>query len=252
MIAHLGMYDRAETAAANDRLWATIRENLGYGPDHLTRNRPFMDVWRDPGLLLAQTCGYPYRAVLHDRVTLIGTPDYGLPDCAPGDYFSVFIAHKEDPRRDVSEFGGASFAFNEPMSQSGWAAPRHHADQIGIRFGALLQTGGHVRSAKAVADQKAELAAIDAVTWTMIERWDNWAKDLKIVGRTAHSPGLPLITAQPDTRDALFSTVSDAIANLTPRDRDTLSLRGIVGIPKQRYLSVPTPSAPDKSSSSTG
>ena len=86
----------------------------------------------------------------------------------------------------------------------------------------------------------------------MIERWDDWAKDLKIVGRTAPSPGLPLITARPDARDALFAAVSDAIANLTPRDRSTLSLRGIVEISKQRYLSVPTPSAPDKTSSSAG
>ena len=95
MIAHLGMYDRPETAAANDRFWSSIRDQLGFGPDTLTREIGFMEAWESPDLLLSQTCGMPYRLRLRPKVTLVGTPDFALPDCPPGYYNSVFIAKKE-------------------------------------------------------------------------------------------------------------------------------------------------------------
>ena len=98
MIAALPMYDRPETASANDRLWALIHEALGEGPKHLTREGDLWDIWTAPDLLLAQTCGLPYRARLHDRVTLVGTPDYGLPDLPAGYYQSVLIARADGPR----------------------------------------------------------------------------------------------------------------------------------------------------------
>ena len=90
MIASLGMYDRPETAAANDRLWAGIRDGLrSHGiaaPDTLTRGaNAYWDAWTAADLVFSQTCGFPFRARLHDHVTLIGTPDYGLPDCPDGE-----------------------------------------------------------------------------------------------------------------------------------------------------------------------
>ncbi|MGR3291710.1 MAG: phosphate/phosphite/phosphonate ABC transporter substrate-binding protein, partial [Paracoccaceae bacterium] len=68
MIASLGMYDRPETAASNDALWAGIRKNLGYGPQHLDRTTTPMQVWQSPDLLFSQTCGMPYRSILRDSV----------------------------------------------------------------------------------------------------------------------------------------------------------------------------------------
>ena len=94
MIASLSMYDRPETAAANDRLWGRIREILGFGPAQLDRETPDWDAWLDEGLLLSQTCGLPYRSRLHDKVQLIATPDYGLDGAAPGYYYSVFVARR--------------------------------------------------------------------------------------------------------------------------------------------------------------
>ena len=52
MIAHLGMYDRPETAAANDRLWTAMRAHLGRGPDALTRDAEVWQVWQSPDLLI--------------------------------------------------------------------------------------------------------------------------------------------------------------------------------------------------------
>lgn len=249
--ASLAMYDRDQTRDAHDRFWAAIRDGLrdkGHAaPEDLTRGeQAFWPTWTAPGLLLSQTCGYPYRARLHRQVSLVGTPDYGLPDCPPGFYRSVFVARRNDPRASPADFSGARFAFNEPMSQSGWAAPQSFATARGLQFPPTLCTGAHWLSAMAVVEGRADLAALDAMSWSMMVRWDGFAQDLKVVGFTDLTPGLPLITGQAELVDTLFAVISAAIAGLSNRDRDLLSLRGLIKIDQAAYLAVPTPPSPDK------
>lgn len=252
MIASLGMYDRAETQAANDRLWAGIRDGLRANgvaaPDGLTRGpHAYWDAWQSPELVFSQTCGFPFRARLHGQVTLIGTPDYGLPGCPPGHYNSVFIARKTDSRQDLAAFSGARFAFNEDLSQSGWAAPQNHAVAHGLHLPPTLRTGGHRLSALAVSEGRADLAAIDALTWEMLSQWEPWTASLKDVARTAPpTPVLPYIAAKGADAALYFDVISQAIAVLSPDDRATLHLNGLVRIPAEAYLAVPTPAAPEQ------
>ncbi|MFV2033503.1 MAG: phosphate/phosphite/phosphonate ABC transporter substrate-binding protein [Halocynthiibacter sp.] len=247
MIAELAMYDRPETAASNDRFWDEIRTrlalNTGQAPQKLCRGGDTMQNWLSPTLLFSQTCGLPYRAFLHDKVTLIGTPDYGLPGVAAGFYYSVFITRSDDPRTRLAEFDGARFAYNETLSQSGWAAPCIHAASIGLKFGPCLESGGHVSSARAVAAGLADFAALDAVTWAMIGKWDRFARDLKVIDRTTATPGLPYISAAGADRAALFDATAGAISALSSADREILMLRGIVDIPAEAYLALENPSS---------
>lgn len=247
MIASLGMYDRAECQPANDRLWALIRDGLrAEAPDALTRGAgAYWGAWTAPDLLLSQTCGFPYRARLHGKVALIGTPDYGVEGCPPGFYRSVFVARKDNARNNLAEFDGANLAFNEDLSQSGWAAPQNHAKSLGLTLKPHLRSGGHLASARAVAEGRAEIAALDAITWAMIARWEGFAADLKVVGQTDPTPGLPYITALGNDIEGLFRIISAAIATLSPEDRDTLRLRGLVRIEPAAYLAVPTPPTPE-------
>lgn len=249
MIASLPMYDRAETAPANDRLWMRIRDGLraagGAAPEALTRGGDLWDHWLSPDLVLSQTCGFPYRTRLHGKVTLIGTPEYGLPGCPPGHYCSVFVARADDPRQTLSDFDGASLAYNEAQSQSGWAAPQTHAAGLGLRLRPGVQTGAHALSAQAVADGKADLAALDAVTWGLISRWDAVAAGLRVVAVTDPTPGLPLIARAGADAVSLRCIVADAIAAMPDADRDATGLRGLVLIAPEAYLAVPTPPAPD-------
>lgn len=249
MIAALGMYDRAEVQGANDRLWALVRDGLRArgiaAPEALTRGEmAYMPGWLRPDLVLAQTCGFPYRARLHGKVTLIGTPDYGVESCPPGHYRSVFVARANDPR-DLVAFDGTPIAYNDALSQSGWAAPQNHAAKLGLRFPAGLCTGGHIVSARAVAEGRADLAALDAVTWAMIGDHDPaLAKALRVVAATDPTPGLPYIAALGADADATFDALSEAIAALDPQDRALLHLKGLVRIPAAAYLAVPTPPSP--------
>ena len=250
MIAALGMYDFGPAMAANDRLWAGVRDRLradGHpAPDHLTRGEGgYWQAWESPDLILSQTCGYPFRARLHDRVTYVGTPDYGVEGCPPGHYCSVFIARKDDPRQTLADFDHAGFAYNDALSQSGWAAPQTHAAMLGLRLPPAVQTGGHRLSALAVADGRAEIAALDAVTWALMQVNDTVVAALKPVARTTPTPGLPFITALGTDPAPLFKALAAAIDSLSPHDRATLHLKGVTRIPVAAYLAVPNPRGPD-------
>ena len=243
MIAALPMYDRAETAEANDALWSAIRARLGFGPATLTRAGDLWPLWQSPDLLLAQTCGLPFRAKLHSRVTLVGTPDYGLPGCPPGFYRSVFVARAGD-KGDLAAFAARPFAYNEGLSQSGWAAPQAHMAARGLPFGPLLRTGAHRASALAVAGGRADFAALDAVTWALIQEHDRFAASLRVIAETVPTPGLPLITAPGTDPAPLFAAFAGAVQDLSAKDRATLHLEGLVAIPAQAYLVQPLPTAP--------
>ncbi len=238
------MYDRDETAPANDRLWQGIRAALGYGPPALTRDCDEAFGWLSPDLVLSQTCGYPYRAGLHGKVKLVCTPDYGLKGCPPGYYYTAMVARIDDPRDDLRRFAKCPMAYNSAQSQSGWAAPQNHAASLGFRFGNTLATGSHRASALAVAEGRADIAAIDALTWELLARYDEFAKGLHIVARTMPTPTLPFITALKHDAVALHAAIAQAIDGLSPQDRDILHLKGLVAIPADAYLAVPNPPAP--------
>lgn len=244
MIASLPMYDRPELRAAHDRLWAAIRAHLGHGPAALTRGGDPLEHWLSPDLLLSQCCGYPYRARLHGRVALVATPDHRLEGCPPGHYCSVFVARANDARETPAAFARARLAYNEALSQSGWAAPQTHARDHGFAFTDTLCTGAHAASARAVAEGRADIAALDAVSWRMMQAHDDFAAALKEVGRTLPTPALPYITALGRDPAPLCAALGAAIAALAPEDRARLSLWGIREIPAADYLAVPDPPFP--------
>lgn len=243
MIAALPMYERPETVAVHGRFWALIRDGLRErgceAPDALTRGGDVWEIWQSPDLVLAQTCGLPYRARLHDRVTLIGTPDYGLPDAPPGHYCSVLVARQGE----TPEIERARLAYNEALSQSGWAAALTLAG--GRSYAGTLETGAHRESARAVAEGRADLAALDAVTWRLMERFEpDLTARLHVITRSPATPGLPLIAGPDRDTAAGFEAVAAAIDALDTEDRELLGLTGLVAIPKSAYLALPLPPAP--------
>jgi hypothetical protein len=251
MIASLGMYDFGPALAANDRLWHLVRDGLRArgipAPERLTRGEgAYWAAWEAPDLVLSQTCGYPFRARLHDRVAYVGTPDYGVEGCAPGHYRSVFVVRADDPRQTLGDFDQAALAWNDDLSQSGWAAPLVHASRLGIRLRPSVRTGGHRRSAAAVAKGLADIAALDAVTWALMLAADGATAGLRVIGMTDPTPGLPCITAIGADAEATFAALAEGIAGLSPSDRATLRLRGLVRIPLAAYLAVPNPPAPQQ------
>lgn len=240
MIATLPMYDRPETAAANDRLWALVRDQLPGAPERLARDGYH---WVDHDLLLSQTCSLPYRTGLQEEVAIVATPVHNLA-CPAGMYFSVVLVHVDDPRERLAEFEGGRLAINSPVSQSGWAAIDALLQVQGTPIGAIFETGAHTASARAVAEGRADLCSVDAVTWSMIERWDSFADNLRVLGETPPSLALPYITAIERDPRPLQEALLVAVQALSADDRDMLNLIDMTYIPSHHYAMMPIPPSP--------
>jgi ABC-type phosphate/phosphonate transport system substrate-binding protein len=245
------MYDWPQVEDSTDRLWASVRDALRGrkvpAPDAIDRQTGLWDLWESPDLVFGQTCGMPFRTKLHDRVALIGTPDFGLPDAPPGHYYSVFVIRKDDAGT-VADFIDRTLAFNGQDSQSGWAAPQNHVAAMGLpAFVHTRHTGAHRLSALAVVERRADIAAIDAVTWRFITAHEpEVACALRVIDHTAPTPGLPYIASPALDRAAIAEAALEGIDSLDRAAKDALGLRGMVQIPLGDYLKVPTPPPPSQ------
>ncbi len=239
MIASLPMYWRAETAEGWCAFWRLVQDGTNL-PDLTPPADLPADLvahWLSPDLALSMTCGLPFRSVLRDRVTYVGTLDFGLGD-APGHYHSVIIRRPDSTP--------AILAYNSPDSQSGWAAAQ------GLPFTATLQTGSHAASLAALAEGRADIACIDVVTWRLLSRTDPNAALVEVAGRTAPTPGLPLITTQGHDPAPLRDAIQAGLARWQPAD--PMQYGGPLSfhiLPENAYLDqpVPTPPLPNNSAS---
>lgn len=245
MIANLMMYQRPQLDQAHNRYWALIRKNLndaGIDSDEtMSQDAEEFFVWNNPNLVLSQTCGMPYRTWLHEKVELVGTPDFGINDCPAGYYQSALVVRADDPRTEVAAFKDTTFAYNQTFSQSGYAAPYWHVKPLGFWFENRLHTEQHLKSAQAVAEGTADIASLDVISWRLMETYEPFATDLRVLEWTSPTPGLTLITAKGNNADAIFDAVKSAIHALDQEDKALLGLRGIVKIAKEEYLKIPNP-----------
>jgi ABC-type phosphate/phosphonate transport system substrate-binding protein len=237
-IAILPMYDFPWTAAANDALWASISARLAeagvQAPLRLTRDGDLVALWRHPGLVFGQTCGYPYVTGLKDTVTLIAAPEYSFPGCEGASHRSFLIRRATESRIALSEFRGAIAALNAHDSNTGMNLFRASIAPIaGGRtfFSAIVVTGSHEASAAAVVEGEADLASIDCVSFGLLGRGRaELVERVAIIAASPLSPSLPFIAATSlpaptiaAVRAALFAALADPDL---AEARETLGLKG--------------------------
>lgn len=242
MIANLPMYHRPELEDAHNRFWQLIKKYLKEcnieSPKKLSQDAGEMEVWQRSDLVLSQACGMPYRKILHGKVTLIGTPEFGINGCPSGYYRSAFVVHKNDERSCLADYENALFAYNNEMSQSGFSAAKAETKKHKFWFQDTVCSGGHLNSAEMVASKKAEIAAIDAVSLTLMERYDDFYADIKIICWTKPTPALPYITAIDQSKANYFNAIKNAIDALSQEDRKLLMIKDLINISSDIYLSI--------------
>jgi ABC-type phosphate/phosphonate transport system substrate-binding protein len=221
MIAALPMYDLPELRAETDALWSALGAALQArgvaAPEALTRPDDLHADWRRPDLLLGQTCGWPYATALRGAVRLVATPVYGAEGCVGPRYRSAIVVRADDPAERLADLQGRRLAFNGPDSQSGVHALRAAVAPLAAGrafFGATLRTGAHRDAMAAVAAGRADVAAIDCVTWALLGRVaPSEVAPLRVLDWTPDAPGLPLITAK-TTSDQTLEILRSAVAEV--------------------------------------
>jgi ABC-type phosphate/phosphonate transport system substrate-binding protein len=244
------MYDLPEVAAATDAFWASLARRLRSAgvsdvPDRLQRAGDARAVWASPQLLFAQTCGFPLMHEFDGRLALIATPRYAVGGCEGPTYRSRIVARAEDTRSAFADFAGAVVAINSEDSHSGFNILRWRAAQEGHGpfFAKIERTGAHVASLAALQQGRADIAAIDCVTFALLERHRPRALErIRVLEDTPPAPALPFVTAAGTRaeelrilRDALAETLADPGLADT---RAALLLIGAEELPLQHYEAI--------------
>jgi ABC-type phosphate/phosphonate transport system substrate-binding protein len=165
----------------------------------LDRDRSLEQIWDDPDLLLAQTCGFPLATRWRGRLRTVATPVYDAPGCDGPSYRSVLLVRRDSRAQKLADLRGSIVAINEPFSKSGCnllaAAVMPLAGKGSFSESAVL-TGSHLGSFRAVSDGRASIAAIDVVTHAhLCNSHSALTEQLRSIGWTAPAPGLPFVTS---------------------------------------------------------
>ena len=243
-IASLPMYDWPELRQANDALWSTVRARLASegidAPARLARDGNDDAYWTAPNLLLGQTCGYPLATRLKGKVRYVATPIYSVEGCAGPQYSSAIVV-KDDSDLDVSSFSSGTFTYNSNSSLSGYRAIRAMFGEPAEVFADTVKSNGHRYSARMIADGGADVAAIDAVCWSMLQQFEaETASKLRVIGWTAKRPSLPMITSL-NTNDETLNLLRDVLKSMahTPEAR-ALAITGFEEVPISEYDALST------------
>ncbi|WP_458022457.1 phosphate/phosphite/phosphonate ABC transporter substrate-binding protein [Kosakonia sp. BK9b] len=155
--------------------------------------------WQQPDVLLSQTCGYPLATRLM-AVQPLGCFHYLATGCEGHLYRSLLVARQADSGKALADFRHRRAVCNSPDSQSGYNVLRYMTAMLpgeGRFFSHLLFSGSHRQSLVALGQQQADIAAIDCVTYALLQRHQPaLLAGLTVIAQSPLAPGLPLITAQ--------------------------------------------------------
>lgn len=160
-------------------------------------------LWRHPNLLLGQTCWGPMDTGLAEHVLVLGQPSYNGIEGGEGVLYSSALVMRfreapadGKPSLPLDLIRGKRFAYNNPDSMSGLLGIKRDLEAMGESldiFASRTETGGHRASIVAIAEGRADVAAIDCRSWKLAQRHEPRAADVAVVGWTGRRKGLPMI-----------------------------------------------------------
>jgi ABC-type phosphate/phosphonate transport system substrate-binding protein len=193
-------------------------------PDELDFHR----LWLHPALLFAQTCWGPMELGLSRHVQPVGQPSYDAYEGGQGELYSSAIVMLADGAPSVASpddgsplipfdrIRGKRFTFNNLDSMSGLIGLTRDLEAMGESldlFASRSESGGHRSSIVAIAEGKADVAAIDCESWVLAQRFEPAARKVAVVGWTGRRKGLPYITAA-TTPEKTVTALREALAGL--------------------------------------
>jgi ABC-type phosphate/phosphonate transport system substrate-binding protein len=250
-VASLPMYDLPEVAWALDALWSAIardleRRGVSGVPQKLVHGRPLKELWADPELFISQCCGFDIVKSYTRKLQPLATPRYVAGGCENCSYCSLVIVPADSEAAHIEDLRGTVCAVNGPESHSGMNALRALIAPVaqGRRFFARVEeTGAHADSVALVAGGKADVAAIDCVTYALLERHrPALIEGTRVLCHTDRGPGIPYVTrteTDPLTVEHMRAAIADAFADPdTQAAREALFLGGVEMVPHAAYYDL--------------
>jgi phosphonate transport system substrate-binding protein len=146
-------------------------------------------------------------------------------------YFSDVIVHRDSPFRSFLDLRGRSWAYNEPLSHSGYGITRYHLVRLGETsgfFGKVVEAGFHQEAIRMVARREVDGSAIDSQVLA-VELRDNpdLAEQVRVVEALGPSPIQPVAVSRRvpgDMREAIRDVLVTMAEDSTVRQRLALGL----------------------------
>jgi phosphonate transport system substrate-binding protein len=194
--------ERAAGAVGRDLEFAAPGGYDGFEPDHA-------DV--------AFVCGPPLLA-RSDRFVAVAAPVLADPRSGGRPvYWSEVVVTADRPWRAFGDLRGATLAYNEPESFSGYHCVRGHLAALGETaafFGATVEAGYHGAALAMVADGRADAAAVDVHVLALARHLgDPAAAAVRSVAVIGPAPVQPVVVSRAvpaDERAAITAAVVSA------------------------------------------
>lgn len=245
-IANARMYTvNPSSRAAWHALLARVIADSGVAMQIIDHAYPekLVDLWARPDLGCAFMCGWPFMREGGVKTLLAApVPAAGWAAGQPV-YRSDFIVPADSPITAPEQAFGHRFAFNALDSHSGYNAPRAHFSAFADRAPLFAEIVGpfvtHQRTVEAIADGRADMAAIDSLYLAIMQRHLPALTDrVRVVGGTAPCPIPPLVaTGLAPTEIARVRTALLALNGDVP-GRSLLAevcLTGFVAVDRKTY-----------------
>ena len=217
-----------------------------------TDELPALRLEADPTLLqesrlvFGHTCGYPLMTRLKDRFTPFCVPVFDVPGTSGRRYSSRFIVASDSDIHSIEQSRGRVAAVNTPDSNSGMNVLRHAvaSHHVGGRFFSRIHaSGGHLYSLQAVARGAADIAAIDCVSYQLIEdHWPELVNQVQTIGYSVESFALPFVLPNSklvgtDTRQ-IIERLNLALESSGDAVRERLHLREFAAVDLGDYQGI--------------
>ncbi len=115
-------------------------------------------------------------------------------------YYSDVIVHRDSPFTSFLDLRGRSWAYNEPLSHSGYGITRYHLVELGEThgfFGTVVEAGFHEESIRMVAEHEVDASAIDSQVLAVALRDDpHLGKSLRIIDALGPSTIQPVAVSK--------------------------------------------------------
>lgn len=211
---------------------------LNYIEEKLERQVKFVDreTYADVNDLIrlgdidvAFVCGRPYVDG-HDEFgmeLLVAPQVYGKTV-----YYSYFIVYNDSPIESFEGLRGKSFAFADPISNSGKLVPTYILAKMGETpdsyFQKYVYTYAHDKSIKAVAQGIVDGAAVDSLIWEYLNRTNpEFTSKTKVIEKSLPY-GIPPVVARPGLDPELKEKIKQIFLNAHDDEKGRKILKGMM------------------------
>ncbi|MFQ5794211.1 MAG: phosphate/phosphite/phosphonate ABC transporter substrate-binding protein [Candidatus Bipolaricaulia bacterium] len=112
-------------------------------------------------------------------------------------YFSDVVVYRDSRFHTFADLQGASWAYNEPRSHSGYNLVRYHLATLGETsgyFGKVVESGAHQTSLQMILDRQVDASAIDSTVLELeLRRYPEIRSQIRVIETLGPSPIPPWV-----------------------------------------------------------